>query len=85
MERVVTNDKEDRWWLQAFGLAAAAVWAGARALGNGRPPLLRWGLGVAAICLLASLAGLVIDRIRAKRRGRSSSATEAASGEQRAR
>ena len=77
----MTDNREDRWWPQALGLAAGALSAGARALGNGRPPLLRWGLGAGAVCLLAALIGLVIERIRATRRGRRSSAAEAADGE----
>jgi hypothetical protein len=28
----MTKSKDDRWWLQGLGLAAGAVWAGARAL-----------------------------------------------------
>lgn len=77
----MTDNKEDRWRLQALGLGAGAAWAGARALGHGRPPLLRLGLGIGALCLLAALMGLLIDRIRATRRGRSSSAVETSDGE----
>lgn len=58
-----------------------SVWAGARALGGGRPPLLRLGLGIGAICFLAGLAGLIVDRLRATRRGRRSSAVDTAVGE----
>ncbi|GDY63713.1 hypothetical protein SAV14893_031060 [Streptomyces avermitilis] len=80
--KYMTNAKDERWWIQGLGLMAGAVWAGARALGNGRPPLLRVGFGVAAICFLAAIAGLFIDRIRAARRGRRGSADDTAAGEQ---
>lgn len=81
--KYMTNSKDDRWWMQGLGLTAGAVWAGVRALGNGRPPLLRVGFGVAAICFLAAIAGLIIDRIRATRRDRRGSADDTAAGEPR--
>lgn len=79
--KYMTSAKDERWWIQGLGLTAAAVWAGARALGNGRPPLLRVGFGAAAICFLAALAGLIIDRMRAARRGRRGSADDTVAGE----
>lgn len=76
----MTKIKEDRWWLQGLGFAAAAVWAGARALGHGRPPLVRLSLGMGALCFLVALAGLIIDRIRVTRRGRRASTVDTAEG-----
>jgi ABC-type transport system involved in cytochrome c biogenesis permease subunit len=80
--KYMTKARDERWWIQGLGLMAGAAWAGFRALNNGRPPLLRVGCGVAAICFLAAIVGLIIDRIRATRRGRRGSADDTAAGEQ---
>jgi hypothetical protein len=74
--KYMTSTKSERWWIQGLGLMAAAAWAGVRALGHGRPPLLRVGFGAAAICFLAGLVGLVIDRIRVAKRGRGGAADD---------
>lgn len=73
----MTDTEEDRGWPQGIGLTVGAVWAGVRAVGGSQPPLIRWGLGIGAICVFIGLAWPVIGRIRAARRGRKTSAVDA--------
>lgn len=69
------------WWLEGLGLTAGLVWFGARALSDGRPLLLRLLLAVGAVCFLAALGELAVDRVRPTKKGSRTSAGDASGDE----